>query len=259
MMSLREVKAGCCGFGLARAEYVARYPVVEVQQTFYQPPQVKTLARWREEAPPAFEFTLKAWQLITHEARSPTYRRLKRTLTDEERAGCGAFRPTGIVREAWEMMLACAAALDARRILFQCPASFTPARENLKNLRRFFSKVERGKLLFMWEPRGAAWAGELVRELCEELDLTHVVDPFVARTETLARPRYFRLHGRKGWRYFYEDDELEELLSMLPRGGGDAHDRGGGGASYVFFNNVRMREDAARFQELARAAAEDDD
>ena len=235
------VKAGCCGFRMARAEYAEQFPVVEVQQTFYQPPQIKTLQRWREETRADFEFTLKAWQLITHEARSPTYKRLKRELSEKEREGCGAFRSSPIVREAWQTTHACAEALKAARVLFQCPASFTPTTENLKRMRKFFGTAKRGGLEFLWEPRGA-WPDALVASLCEELDLVHVVDPFVARTVTTARRRYYRLHGRGGWRYQYEDDELEELLSMLPRSE----------TSYVLFNNVRMREDAARFQELAR-------
>ena len=228
---------------MARTEYTSLFPVVEVQQTFYQPPQIATLARWRAESPPGFEFTLKVWQLITHEARSPTYKRLKRELSEEERAGCGSFRPSAIVSEAWEVMAACAGALAAERVLFQCPASFTPTPENLRHMRAFFTSIERHQLEFLWEPRGA-WPAELVRTLCEELDLVHVVDPFAARSVTPSRP-YFRLHGRgSGWRYVYEDGELEELLTMLPRRR----------TSYVLFNNIRMREDAARFQALALQA-----
>jgi uncharacterized protein YecE (DUF72 family) len=235
------IKAGCCGFRLSQSEYVKRFPVVEVQQTFYQPPQVKTLERWRAEAPPDFEFTLKAWQLITHEARSPTYRRLKRDLTGAERAEAGSFRPTAIVQTAWEVTLACAEALQASRLLFQCPSSFTPTREHVRDLRAFFERIERPRnLSCLWEPRGE-WPEHLVVELCRELDLTHVVDPFAARTLTPERC-YYRLHGRTGWRYQYEDDELSELITMLPEGG----------VSYVLFNNVRMLDDAARFQTLAR-------
>jgi uncharacterized protein YecE (DUF72 family) len=242
-MKKPSVKTGCCGFRMAQSEYVRQFPVVEVQQTFYQPPQIETLRRWRSAAPAEFEFTLKAWQLITHEARSPTYKRLKRTLTEEEREECGGFRLTPVVREAWEVTRRSAEALSARRVLFQCPASFTPTTENLRRMRAFFSTVEREGLEFLWEPRGG-WPDELLRELCGELRLVHVVDPFAARTVTPSNV-YFRLHGRKGWRYTYEQDELEELLSMLPRGRE---------TSYVLFNNVRMREDAARFQELARTA-----
>jgi len=236
-----RVRVGCCGFRSSRAAYFELLDSVEVQHTFYQPPMVATLRRWREEAPRGFEFTLKAWQLVTHQASSPTYRRLKRTLTDEEKGGAGSFRPTGVVEAAWALTRECAEALRARAVLFQCPASFKPTRENVENMRRFFGGASRGELTFAWEPRGG-WPRGLIEELCEELGLWHAVDPFAERTLTRGRC-YFRLHGRKGWRYKYEDGELEELSSMLPERE----------TSYVFFNNVHMREDAQRFREMVES------
>ena len=237
------VRVGCCGFRSSRESYYALLDAVEVQHTFYQPPQVSTLRRWREEAPAGFEFALKAWQLVTHLSSSPTYRRLKRRLTEEEREGAGFFRPTAAVGAAWALTRECAAALGARAVLFQCPASFKPTRENVENMRRFFRGAARGRLTFAWEPRGG-WPRELVEELCEELGLWHAVDPFAERSVT-PRGCYFRLHGRRGWRYKYEDAELEELYSMLPKRA----------ASYVFFNNVEMLDDARRFKEIAVAGA----
>ena len=236
-----RVRVGCSGFRSSRESYFRALESVEVQHTFYQPPQVSTLRRWREEAPDGFEFTLKAWQLITHQSSSPTRKRLKRELSEEEKEGAGSFRPSAIVREAWELTRECAEALEARAVLFQCPASFRPTEENVANMRRFFGKAERGGLAFCWEPRGG-WPRELVKELCDELGLWHVVDPFKERTVT-PRACYFRLHGRKGWRYKYEDGELEELRSMLP---GDT-------TSYVFFNNVEMLDDARRFKEIVES------
>ncbi|MFN2597309.1 MAG: DUF72 domain-containing protein [Pyrinomonadaceae bacterium] len=244
----RVVKIGCCGFRVSYAEYFAHFDAVEVQQTFYQPPKIETLRGWRAEAPAGFEFTLKAWQLVTHDGASPTYRRMKRVLTEDERESCGSFRPTEIVREGWETTRACAQALGTRRILFQCPARFKPTDANVANLRRFFSSVERSKFVLMWEPRGDEWSRQLVRGLCRELDLVHVVDPLVERTATPERC-YFRLHVRRGGRRRYEDEELAELYTMLPRGE----------TSYVFFNNVRMVDDAARFQRIARERSEDDE
>jgi uncharacterized protein YecE (DUF72 family) len=232
------IHTGCCGFRSSRESYYKLLDSVEVQHTFYQPPQSSTLGRWREEAPERFEFTVKAWQLITHTSSSPTQRRLKRKLTDEEKEGAGSFRPSAIVSEAWDVTRECASALKARAVLFQCPASFRPFAENVENMRRFFRDSERGRLTFCWEPRGE-WPRELVGELCEELNLRHVVDPFKERTVT-PRRCYFRLHGRRGWRYKYEDAELEELYSMLPKNV----------RSYVFFNNVEMLDDARRFKEI---------
>ena len=235
----RLVKIGCCGFRSSRESYYASLPAVEIQHTFYQPPLLATLEKWRNEAPAGFEFTLKAWQLITHQPSSPTYRRLKRELSDGERRQAGSFRPSGIVEEAWETTYECAKALDAKAVLFQCPASFGPTNDNLKNMLGFFGRAKREGLKFCWEPRGG-WPPDLIGDLCRDLDLWHVVDPFSLRTVTPGRC-YFRLHGRGGWRYSYEDEEMEELYSMLPEGA----------ESYVFFNNIEMRRDALRFKEIA--------
>ncbi|HEX8890919.1 MAG TPA: DUF72 domain-containing protein [Pyrinomonadaceae bacterium] len=241
------IRIGCCGFRSSRVDYYSLLPAVEVQHTFYQPPQINTLEKWRAEAPAEFTFTVKAWQLITHQSSSPTYRRIKRELTEEEKEECGSFRPSKVVREAWKVTLDSAKAVQAEAVLFQCPASFKPTKTNMENMRKFFRKTatERDRLAFCWEPRGD-WPREVVKALCEELDLWHAVDPFSARTVTPERC-YFRLHGRRGWRYSYENDELEELFSMLPEGR----------ESYVFFNNIKMIEDAVRFQEIVdREAAQ---
>jgi uncharacterized protein YecE (DUF72 family) len=68
-----RIRVGCCGFALAQPRYFRTFRLLEVRQTFYQPPRLATLQRWRQQAPPGFEFTLKAWQLITHEPTSPTF------------------------------------------------------------------------------------------------------------------------------------------------------------------------------------------
>lgn len=233
-----KIRIGTCGFRNTKEEYAELLSTVEIQHTFYQPPHISTLAKWRTELPADLEFTLKAWQLITHEATSPTYRRLRRKLTEKEVADAGFFKPTDIVKEALDTTLACAKALEARTVLFQCPAKFKPTTENISNLKQFFNSIKRGRLNFGWEPRGG-WDDEAVKDICEELNLWHVVDPF-ARPTVTPKKCYYRLHGIPRWRYTYEDGELEELLSLLPKNR----------LSYVFFNNITMREDALRFQKI---------
>ncbi|HKO96742.1 MAG TPA: DUF72 domain-containing protein [Pyrinomonadaceae bacterium] len=238
---------GTSGFGVARAKYVEVFSCVEVQHTFYQPPQISTLQRWRETAPPDFEFVLKAWQLITHDAKSPTYRRLKRKLSEAEKEEAGYFRPTTIVKEAWQATLESARALQARTVLFQCPASFKATKENIVNIRTFFKAIsketKKEKINFCWEPRGD-WDRDVVKNLCSELNLWHVVDPFISKTVTPGK-LYFRLHGKGGWRYEYEDSELLELAVMF--GENDPKTKLN---SYVFFNNVRMTQDALRLKAI---------
>lgn len=233
-----KIKIGTCGFGMTKQEYALRFSATEVQQTFYQPSMIKTLEKWRTLVPDGFEFTIKAWQLITHEAKSPTYRRLKCVLTEEERADTGYFKPTAIVEEAWKTTKDSAHALNAKTVLFQCPASFTPTAENIANLEKFFASVSRDNLKFAWEPRGD-WDPKIINKICCDFDLMHAVDPFAKQSETAATP-YYRLHGRGGFRYQYEEEELMELASLLPRNQ----------PAYVFFNNRYMTEDASVFKEL---------
>lgn len=236
---MARVKVGLCGFSMALAQYPRHFPVVEVQQTFYQPPEDGTLRKWRAAVPTHFEFTLKAWQLITHAGTSSTYRRMRRPLTNSERLDVGGFRPTPIVDEGWRRTVECAALLSATAILFQCPASFKPAEENVRSLRAFFTRISRPPgIRLMWEPRGP-WPAKLVAQLCAELDLVHVVDPFVNSAQT-SSPAYLRLHGVTGSRHVYEDDELHRLIAQLPVAGD----------TYVMFNNLPRVGDAKRFLAL---------
>ncbi len=230
------VKVGCCGFPRGRVEYYRYFGLVEVQRTFYKLPMTKTARRWREEAPAAFEFALKAWQLITHKPTSPTYRKAKLTIPDEKREAYGAFRLTAEVFSAWKETREIAEALAARIVVFQCPASFTPADEHVRNMRAFFKEVKRGDLIFAWEPRGEKWRDDQIRELCCELDLVHCVDPFV-RPPVHGHPAYFRLHGLTGYRYRYTEEDLAQLLERCRQ-----HEE-----VYCLFNNISMWEDALRF------------
>ena len=225
-------RVGCCGVAMAQRTYYETFSLIEIQKTFYHPPKPETADRWRAEAPGGFEFTVKAWQLLTHEASSPTYRRLRRKLSERETRDVGSFRWNDTTRRAWETTLDVARRLEADKILFQCPASFVPSAENEERLRTFFSEIDREGIICLWEPRGE-WTRERIGTHCDELDLVHCVDPFdgLPWTEGL---RYFRLHGVGGYHHRYTDAELERLADLAEEGA----------PVYFLFNNVAMREDA---------------
>lgn len=240
----RKIKVGLCGYTMSAARYPWHFPVVEVQQTFYQPPATGVIERWRIQMPASFEFTIKAWMLITHNAKSPTYRRLRRVLTPHEAIDAGGFKPTAIVDEAWQVSLAAAKRLRATAILFQCPASFLPTAENIEHMRGFFSRIARPDgVRLMFEPRGPAWTPEIVRPVVGELGLVHVVDPFVGPTVS-TDVTYWRLHGITGSRHVYSDEELRQLAAMVPPRGD----------VYVMFNNIPRVGDAERFKPLVGLA-----
>ena len=233
-----NTRIGTCGFAEAQDETFRDFAILEVQRTFYQPPRVGTAEKWRAKAPEGFVFTLKAWQLLTHEATSPTYKRLKEDLSDADLAKAGAFRWNSVTRMAWERTQAIADALDAEAVVFQTPRSFRPTAENLRRLYRFFEQADRRGRRMVFEPRGEAWDDATVRRLITDLDLTHAVDPFLRRPVGRGL-RYFRLHGRPAYhyRYQYTDEDLRELEGMLS----------GTWPNRVLFNNDSMAEDATRF------------
>ena len=233
------VRVGLCGWTVGQAAYVQRFGLLEVQHTFYEPPDDALLARWRRAVPASFAFTLKAWQVVTHEYGSPTYRRLKRPLPAEHAGQVGGFRLTAPVLAAWQRTLECAAVLSAEAVLLQCPKSFRPTPDNVARLRAFLAEVERPAGRLLWEPRGA-WPDALVRELCGELDLVHVVDPLGDRETVTPERTYYRLHGTTGMRHVHTDDELRRLHELVR----DRDD------PCVLFNNLPRTGDADRFQAL---------
>lgn len=240
---LEEIRVGCCGFVVSQQKYFQRFRLVEIQNTFYQLPQLKTAEKWRSTAPSGFEFTIKAWQLITHEPSSPTYRRLTERIPPQKFENYGRFRPTKEVFAAWQRTASFASRLGASIVVFQCPASFRPTRDNIANMKTFFSQVDREGLQFAWEPRGA-WQEALIRKLCEGLQLIHCVDPFKNKPQ-FGDFHYFRLHGITGYAYRYSDEDLKRLKKWV-----------GGKPSYLLFNNNWMKEDALRFMALCDRESE---
>jgi hypothetical protein len=71
---------------------------------------------------------------------------------------------------------ASAEALGAGIVVFETPASFQPGADRLRDMYRFFKGVSRGKLTFVWHPRGSEWS-RLEDKVCAELGLIRAFDP----------------------------------------------------------------------------------
>ncbi len=229
--------------------YADRYPAVELNRTFYKLPMARTAAKWREEVPESFDFTVKVWQAVTHPTSSVTWRKRKEKLSDEEREGFGNLQPVPVTMEAWERTMEIVDALRASVCVVQTPAGFGPTEEHVENLRAFFTKVDRHGAAVAWEPRGE-WneSLDLVEDVCRDLDLIHIVDPFRRDPRTRGGTAYLRLHGRNpketDYHYSYDRPEIEELARKVRALHAD-HDR-----VYCMFNNDDMYANAAMLQEI---------
>lgn len=234
------VKVGCCGYSYFRpseyygkdwktkyksvlSAYASKFDLVEVNSTFYKIPQIKTAQKWLEEASEInknFEFTVKAFQLITHIDKFT-----KRAFW------------------AYEKMKEICKALNAKVLLFQSPASFGPLDINFKNIRNFFREIDRDDLILSWEPRGKWWEDvSLIKEICRDFDIICCVDP-LRNSYPWQKCAYFRLHGfgkPTMYNYKFSKEELKKIKESARKFR----------TSYVLFNNIYMYEQALEFTKM---------
>ncbi|MFO7952771.1 MAG: DUF72 domain-containing protein [Bacillota bacterium] len=256
-MSLQEIiKIGTCGFGDFKpqagwreqfasklAAFSETLKLMEVNNTFYQLPKVTTCSRWKEEAGANFEFTIKAWQGLTHPVNSPTWRKRKDKLTEKQRKELGNLRPNDSVFQAWEETKQCAEALGTSVCIVQTPASFGCTRENRDNMTKLFTDIGRGGVSIAWEPRGD-WHHypEEVKAICDQLNLIHVVDLMRREPLTQSSTAYLRMHGLNKKEYDYDYDYSTEELKQLA---GKLHKLAETRSTiYCLFNNLNMHKNA---------------
>jgi len=233
-----NVKVGCCGFTEAHHKYFANFNVVEIQNTFYQPPGLNAAKKWLDHAPQDFVFNVRAWQLITHKPSSPSYKRLKYPIPHRLKSQYGNFMPTKLILRAWETVRNFGNTLNARLVVFTCPNYFKPTKENLENVRKFFERIDRGPFGIVFETQ-AEWDKVTLQKLCDDLDLIRAVDPLWHEI-TKHEIQYFRMHGIRGRRYQYTDQDLQKLKEICTQFK-EVH---------CLFNNATMRDDARRFKAM---------
>src|SRR5712691_3219507 len=87
--------------------YASRFPLVEVDSTYYFPPSEKNSVLWIERTPPEFTFNIKAYSLLTnHPTRFDSlYKDLREELPTELAEKRNVYReqlPDRIVDEVWQ-------------------------------------------------------------------------------------------------------------------------------------------------------------
>jgi len=248
---LVKILIGCCGFPISRSKYYMTFNCVELQDTFYNPPDVEKMKALMKEAPEGFKFSMKAWQAITHPPNMMTWRRSKFKPPKEAWNRYGYLKPTKENFEAWALIDKAANALSVTYVVIQLPPTFKYSNENVSNVREFLSTIGSTRYRIGIEFRGD-WVEhrlELRKLLNDYSNVTHVVDPFRWFPPETNGEYYFRLHGIGGsevnYRYKYTQDDLLRLNNMLKA----LHDAK---EIYVMFNNVYMKEDALNFIKILK-------
>jgi uncharacterized protein YecE (DUF72 family) len=115
------------------AYYASRFPLVEVDSTYYSPPAEQTVLAWRDRTPADFTFNVKAFSLLTQHPTRPAS--LYRDIRPAAEEAAGGRRNVylrdvdrGVVDAVWERFLAALGPLHEAgklgALLFQFPQWF---------------------------------------------------------------------------------------------------------------------------------------
>jgi uncharacterized protein YecE (DUF72 family) len=114
--------------------YATQFPVVEVDSTYYTPPNEANSERWVARTPDGFRFDIKAFSLLTqHPTRPGSLYKDLRPETDKKNVYAKDLEPT-VIDEVWERFLSALSPLHEAdklgAVLFQFPQWFTLKRAN---------------------------------------------------------------------------------------------------------------------------------
>ncbi|MGZ5351809.1 MAG: DUF72 domain-containing protein [Actinomycetota bacterium] len=244
--------------------YAERFPIVEVDSTYYFPPSERNSVLWIERTPKDFTFNIKAYSLLTNHPtkRESVYKDLQPELPDELEDKKNLYReqlPEHVVDEVWQrfrdalMPLHSAGKLGA--VLFQFPQWFVIGRKNKDYILECAERLKDFRVAV--EFRHKMWLAERNADetlsFLEEHDLPFVgvdmpqgfdssLPPLVtATTKDLAMVRF---HGRdrevwakknvsasERFRYRYSERELQEWVPRIQDVAGQVRE------THVLMNN----------------------
>jgi uncharacterized protein YecE (DUF72 family) len=166
--------------------YAEHFSTVEINNSFYRLPDLKTFNAWRSAAPPDFVYAVKASRYMTH---------MKKLVVD---------------RQSMDKFFRRARHLEEKLgpVLFQLPPSFGV---NAERLGKFLAALPQG-FRYTFEFRDHSWYTDEVYALLEKhhaafciYELEHHVSPLEVTADFI----YIRLHGPGGK---YQGDYSEEAL-----------------------------------------------
>jgi uncharacterized protein YecE (DUF72 family) len=225
--------------------YASKFPIVEVDSTYYFPPSENNSVLWIERTPKDFTFNIKAYSLLTnHPTRAESiYKDLQDALPEGKKRVYREQLPDEVVDEVWQrfhdalMPLHSAGKLGA--VLFQFPQWFVIGKKSKAYIEECADRLKDFRVAI--EFRNKLWMEERNAEetlsFLEERNLPFVcvdmpqgfdssLPPVAAVTaDDIAMVRF---HGRdtKAWqtksetaserfRYDYKQEELSEWIPRI--------------------------------------------
>ena len=223
--------------------YAERFPMVEVNASFYALPAVETVAAWAERTPPGFRFHVKAHQVISGHPSEPGRLPAPLRKLPAELDAKGRIRtPSRELRDAAvdTLLEACGPLGDKLgAILVQLPPFVISGERQRDELARILTRLRPARAAVEFRHRSWVAAGEreqtaaLLAEhdaawVCVDAPRTEAMSAMPSVVEvTSPGLAYVRMHGRNAamWTrgrtvaerfdYEYSDRELEEWVAPV--------------------------------------------
>jgi uncharacterized protein YecE (DUF72 family) len=257
--------------------YAERFPLVEVDATYYSPPAERTVGYWRDRTPKDFTFNVKAFSLLTQHPTRPTalYKDLREKVPDKKNLYPKDV-PDEVAEEVWQRFLDALWPLHEagklRTLLFQFPQWFTIGRRNKEYILEAKRRCDPMRICV--EFRNKTWMSE--DNQAETLDfLTKYAVPYVSvdmpQGHTSSIPPVFaatsdlavvRLHGHSDkWTskdiyerfgYLYSEKELKDLAPKVRKLAENAD------TTHVLLNNCYQDYAQRNAAQLAAFLGDDD-
>jgi uncharacterized protein YecE (DUF72 family) len=254
------------------AYYASRFPLVEVDSTYYSPPAETTVSLWRDRTPAGFTFNVKAFSLLTHHPTRPAalYKDLRERVTEAKKNLYLRDVDRDVAEQVWDRFLASLSPLrEAGRlgaVLFQFPQWFPIARRNKQYILECRERC--APVPICVEFRNHTWMSEENQDetlgFLREHEVPYVsvdmpqgyptsIPPVLAATGRLAVVRFHGhsakwtskdVHERFG--YLYSEDELKRWVPRLRRLAEDAE------TTHVLMNNCYRDHAQVNAAQLAR-------
>lgn len=230
--------------------YASRFPIVEVDSTYYGlPVDDANAARWVERTPEEFVFDVKAFRLLTHHPTPPETlpKDMREALGDLARQKHNLYYrdfPEQVRDDVWRRFADALLPLDSAGklgvVLFQFPPWFLPGRDSSAHILEAQERLPQYRVAV--EFRNANWLSDRNRDrtldfmrghniplvvVDEPQGLQSSVPPLPEATADIAVVRF---HGRNRemWErrgaatadrfdYLYSEDELREWVSPVKR------------------------------------------
>jgi uncharacterized protein YecE (DUF72 family) len=197
--------------------YSETFNFVEVNYTFYEYPDLRTVEKWRRTVPRNFTFAVRCHQDLTH------------------RIG---LKPVDEAYYVFGRMISYCRVLEAPFLVLETPPSNVLNSREVADAKNFFSSANAKSARVVWEIRSLV-TPEVI-DLMREFDIVHCVDLSKEEPSFKSDIVYARLFGKgKHNVYQFTDEELVEIDRKA--------ENGSPRVVAMAYHGVRMNSDAARF------------